>query len=352
MAQDDRRSEAQDRLSGAKSVAIAFVSRHFAEAYGEELKAAAARAGNPVELMLVPEKAGSRLTQSECDRITCTYLDRGTRFDEQLNGAFEAAMVATRTCKWIHLTSSGVNPAPFMAALDAIGAVITSSTGSNAEPVAQTGFTGLLMLARGFPGYVQGQHRHEWRPMRGAALPEDLRGQTLLLIGVGAIGKTFTGYAHAFGLHVVGVRRSSRREDDPVDELHPPSELLALLPRADWIVIACPLTRETRNLLNAEAFKHVKPGARLINIARGEIVDQNAIIEALKSGVLAGAHLDAHTQEPLPADSPLWDMPNVIVTPHNASASTGNDRRAARIFIANYERWARGEPMLNVQTLS
>ena len=125
----------------------AFVSKQFAEIYGEELKSAAARAGRPVELMLVPEKAGTRLTQAECDRITCTYLDRDIRFDEQLTAAFEAAMIATRSCRWIHLTSSGVNPAPFMTALDKIRAVITSSTGSNAEPVAQTGFTGLLMLA-------------------------------------------------------------------------------------------------------------------------------------------------------------------------------------------------------------
>ena len=329
----------------------AFVSGQFAQTYGQELKDAAARAGRPVELMLVPEKAGARLTPAECDRITCTYLDRDIRFDEQLRAAFESAMIATRSCKWIHLTSSGVNPAPFMTALDNIGAVITSSTGSNAEPVAQTGFTGLLMLARGFAGYVRGQQAHEWRPTRGAALPDDLRCQTLLLIGVGAIGKVFTGYAHAFGLKVIGVRRSPETPDDTVDELHPPSALHALLPRADWIVIACPLTRETRNLLDAEAFRHVKRGARLVNIARGEIVDENAMIDALSSGLLAGAHLDAHTREPLPLDSPLWDMPTVIVTPHNASASKGNEPRAARIFIANYERWARGEPMRNIQTL-
>jgi phosphoglycerate dehydrogenase-like enzyme len=231
-------------------------------------------------------------------------------------------------------------------------ATVTSSTGSNAEPVAQTGFTGLLMLARGFPDYIQGQRKHEWRPMRGATLPDDLRGQTVLLIGVGAIGKTFAGYARAFGLKIIGVRRSPRAADDPVDELHHPSKLPELLPRADWIVIACPLTKETRNLVNADAFKHMRKGARLINIARGEVVDEEALIEALRSGRLAGAALDAHTQEPLPADSPLWDLPNVIVSPHNASASNGNEKRCAEIFIANMGHWVRGEPMLNVQKLA
>lgn len=117
-------------------------------------------------------------------------------------------------------------------------------------------------------------------------------------------------------------------------------------------MITCPLTKETRNLLDAEAFKRIRKGARLINIARGEIVDESALIEALKSGRLAGAALDAHIQEPLPADSPLWDLPNVIVTPHNAAASTGNEKRRAELFIANFGRWLRGEKLLNIQKVS
>jgi D-2-hydroxyacid dehydrogenase (NADP+) len=208
--------------------------------------------------------------------------------------------------------------------------------------------TGLVMLARGFHGYMQGQHKHEWRPLRGDALPPDLRGQTLLLIGVGAIGKTFAGYARAFGIKVIGVRRSPMQPGDPVDEMHPPAKLPELWPRADWVVIACPLTRQTQNLVNADAFKRMKKGAKIINIARGEIVDEAALIAAIRSGHLGGAALDAHIREPLPADSPLWDLPNVIVSPHNASASIGNERRCAEMFIANFGHMARGEPMFNV----
>ncbi len=114
-------------------------------------------------------------------------------------------------------------------------------------------------------------------------------------------------------------------------------------------MITCPLTKETRNLLDAEAFRHMRKGARLINITRGEIVDEKALIEALRSGHLAGAALDAHTEEPMPADSPLWDLSNVIVTPHNAAASTGNEKRCAEIFMANFGRWLRGEKMFNMQ---
>ena len=330
----------------------ALVSKQFVAGFGDAFKAVGEHAGKTVSFMTLPEEKGARLPQADCDRIDCTFVDRDIRLDEQLFAAYNDALVASTSCKWIHLTSSGVTPSPFISALDRNGATITSSTGSNAEPVAQTGFTGLLMLARGFPGYIQGQLKHEWRPMRGAALPDDLRGQTVLLIGVGAIGKIFAGYARAFGLKVIGVRRSPATPADLVDELHHPSKLAELLPRADWIVIACPLTKDTRNLIDATAFKRMRKGARLINIGRGEVVDEAALIDALRSEHLAGAALDAHRQEPLPADSPLWDLPNVIVSPHNASASTGNENRCAQMFIANFGHWARGEPMFNVQKLS
>jgi phosphoglycerate dehydrogenase-like enzyme len=329
-----------------------FVSKQFVAGFGDALKAEAQSAGASVEFITVPDAPGSRLSQADCDRIDCTFIDRDIRFDEQLLAAYTEALVASKSCKWIHLTSSGVNDTPYTRALEARGATITTSTGSNAEPVAQTGFTGLLMLARGFPRYIEGQNKHEWMPMRGAALPDDLRGQTVLLIGVGAIGKIFAGYARAFGLKVIGVRRSPGTPDDPVDEMHHPSKLPEILPRADWVVIACPLTQETRNLVNADAFKRMKKGARLINIGRGEVMDQEAFVEAIRSGHLAGAALDAHHPEPLPADSPLWDLPNVIVTPHNASASNGNEKRCAEMFVANFGHWLRKEPMFNVGRIS
>ena len=324
----------------------ALVSKQFIAGFGDAFKAAAG--GKPVEFMTLPETPGARLSQADCDRIDCAFIDRDIRFEEQLMAAFNDALVASKRCKWLHLTSSGVNDTAFARAVQERGGTITTSTGSNAEPVAQTGFTGLLMLARGFPTYIQGQHKHEWRPLRGAALPDDLRGQTVVLIGVGAIGRNFAGYARAFGLKVIGVRRSPMTPDDPVDEMHHPSKLPELLPHADWVVIACPLTRETHNLVDADAFSLMKKGARLINIGRGEVMDESALVDAIRSGRLAGAALDAHAQEPLPKDSPLWDLPNVIVSPHNASASNGNEKRCAGMFIANFGHWVRGEPMFNV----
>jgi phosphoglycerate dehydrogenase-like enzyme len=335
-----------------RSMTTALVSKQFIARFGDEFKAVAGRAGKSVDFMTLPEEPGARLSQADCDRIDCIFLDRDIRFTEHLYAAYCEAVLAARNLQWIHFTSSGIGQQAFVSELHAKGVTLTSSTGSNAEPVAQTAFTGLLMLARGFPAYIQGQHRHEWCPLRGAALPDDLRGQTLVLIGVGAVGTVFAGYARAFGLKVIGVRRSPSRPDDPVDESHPPSRLPELLPRADWIVIACPLTKDTRNLIDAEAFKRMRKGARLVNVARGEVVDETALIEAIRSGHLAGAALDAHRQEPLPADSPLWDLPNVIVSPHNASASRGNEKRCAEMFIANFGHRVRDEAMFNVQHMS
>ena len=330
----------------------AFVPRQFVVKFGDKLKAVAQRAGQSVDFMTLPEQSGARLAQADCDRIDCAFIDHSIRLDEQLYAAYGDAVLGSGSLKWIHLWASGVTHIPFVIPLAGKGVVVTSSTGANAEPVAQTGFTGLLMLARGFPQYMRGQQHREWMPRRGAALPDDLRGQTVVIIGVGAIGKIFAGYARAFGLKVIGVRRTPLAPNDPVDEMHPPSKLPEVLPRADWVVLACPLTSETRNLINARAFGQMRRGARLINIARGDIVDEAALIAAIRSGQLGGAALDAHRQEPLPADSPLWDLPNVIISPKNATASTGNEKRYAEMFIANFGHWIRGEPMFNVQHLT
>ncbi len=327
------------------------VSRQFIAAFGDELKAVAERAGQTVSFVTLPE-GGAKMPAADRERVNCIFLDRDLRFEEKIYAAYLDMVLSAHNLKWINYTSSGVGQQAHVGELGAKGIIITSSTGSNAEPVAQTGFTGILMLARGFGSHIHSQARREWKPLRGNALPDDLRGQTLLLIGVGAVGTVLAGYAKAFGLKVVGMRRSPMKTGEPVDEMHPPSKLPELLPRADWIVVACPLTQETLNLLDADAFKRVKKGAKLINIGRGEVVNEAAMIEALRSGRLGGAALDAHSQEPLPKDSPLWDMPNVIVSPHNASASTGNEKRCAEMFIANFGRWVRGEPMFNVQDVT
>jgi phosphoglycerate dehydrogenase-like enzyme len=208
----------------------------------------------------------------------------------------------------------------------------------------------MLMLARGFPAWMDAQRRHAWEPVRGDSAPGDLRGQSLLLVGVGEIGKVMARIAQALGMHVIGVRRSPRQPEDPVNEMHPPEALDQLLPRAQWLALACPLTDATRRMIDAVRLARLPSGAHVINVARGEIIDEQALTAALASGSLGGAYLDVFEHEPLPADSPLWDLPNVLLSPHNASASRGNDARATEIFLENLGLRARGEPMKNEVT--
>src|SRR5689334_17062953 len=172
----------------------ALVSKEFVAGFGDAFKAVAERAGKSADFITLPEKAGARLSQADCERIDCTFLDREIRFREGFEAAYSDAIMAAKNAKWMHVASSGVNRTPYIFAMDERGAIITTSTGSNAEPVAQTGMTLLLMLARGFTTYVPAQHKREWRPLRGEALPDDLRGQTLLLIGLGSVGKKLAGF--------------------------------------------------------------------------------------------------------------------------------------------------------------
>lgn len=178
-------------------------------------------------------------------------------------------------------------------------------------------------------------------------MPRDLAGQTAVIVGLGHIGREIARLARALGLKVIGVRRSALAPGDPVDELCPPSRLAEIAPRADWLILACPLTEQTRGMVDAALLARLPRNARLINIARGEIVDESALVEALRTRRLAGAYLDVFEHEPLPQDSPLWDLPNVIVSPHNSSAASGNDARIFEIFLENLVRIARNEDLLN-----
>ena len=222
---------------------------------------------------------------------------------------------------------------------------MTTSSGATAQPIAQTAIAGMLALARGFPAWSTAQREHVWAPQRSA--PRDLQGQTMVIVGLGAIGNEIARLAEQFGLHVIGVRRSPRRAGDHAGELVAPSALGSVAARADWLVLACPLTEKTRGMINAEVLAALPPGAHVINVARGQVIDEGALIAALTTGNLGGAYLDVFEHEPLPADSPLWDLPNVIVSPHNSAASTGNSARVAEIFFRNLEHWLRGEALEN-----
>jgi phosphoglycerate dehydrogenase-like enzyme len=297
-----------------------------------------------LELLVLPESREERLVEADCQRVEAAFFSPDV-FPDFSRQFFSAARKSARL-KWLHVFNVGVDH-PIYAEMLERGVRLTTSSGSTAVPIAHTAIAALLMLARNFPSWIDAQRNRVWRPMQGNEVPADLSGQTALILGLGHIGREVARMAKALGLYIVGTRRTLRAVDNPVDELHAPDKVAHLLPRAQWLIIACPLTDETRGLIDAEAIARLPRGARIINIARGEIIQEPALIAALASGHLAGAYLDVFQQEPLPPDSPLWAMPNVLITPHNSGAAAGNDRRVFEIFRENLGRWMRGEALLN-----
>ena len=319
-------------------LATLLVSHQLNARYGTKIAGA--------DLFVLPSDPQARLPDADCARVEIAFFSTDV-FPDHSRQFFSTVRKAPQL-KWLHAFNVGVDH-PIFTELLGRGVRVTTSAGSTAQPIAQTAIMGLLALARGFPRWLVAQRGRQWNPER-KLLPPDLHTQTAVVVGLGRIGAEIARLARALGLKVIGIRRSPRRADDPVDELHPPAALPGLLSRCDWLIIACPLTPETRGLVDAQAIAALPKGARVINIARGEIVDEPALIEALKSGHLAGAYLDVFATEPLPPDSPLWELPNVLATPHNSAVAAGNDERVLEIFLANLERWRRGAPLENEVT--
>lgn len=225
--------------------------------------------------------------------------------------------------------------------------IVTSASGIHAIQISEHIFALLFAFARRLPQAFHHQQQHEWAsPDWGEVF--ELANKTMLLLGVGAIGTRTARLAHAHDMRVIGVRRDPDESVEGIDEMVGPDELHSVLGRADFIVVTLPLTTETRNLLGAAEFDHMKPNAILVNIGRGGTIDEDALIDALNEGKLAGAGLDVTAQEPLPADSPLWEMDNVIITAHYAGKTPHYNGRAFAIFIDNLKRFVADKPMINL----
>ena len=248
--------------------------------------------------------------------------------------------------QWVHIHSAGADRDIYVE-LRGRGVAVTTSSGANAEVVAQTALAGLLALARRLPQLTAAQRGHRWAPLLGGQLPRDLGAQTAVLVGWGPIGQRIGAFLRLLGLRLVVVRTQAAPAQDGV-EMVGFEDFLQVLPRADWLLLACPLTEKTRRLVDARALAALPAGAGLINVARGEVVAEADLIAALQSGRLGGAFLDVFEHEPLAADSPLWDLPNVIATPHSAGHSDGNEARVAAMFLDNLRRWCAGEPLRHV----
>jgi len=226
--------------------------------------------------------------------------------------------------------------------------ILCNAGGVNSNAVSEHAFALLLGLTRRTHLARDDQNNRYWRGMgsKMSVREEELPGKTMLIVGLGNIGGRTAKLARAFGMKTIGIKRNTAGFEDLVDEIYPTREFAEHLPRADVVVLTCPLTDETANLMDASAFASMKPTAYLINVARGGCVDQSAMVSALEDGRLAGAGIDTFVVEPLPQSSPLWDLKNVILTSH-----TGGETRAYEInivdqLIENLNRLARGDDVL------
>ncbi len=229
------------------------------------------------------------------------------------------------------------------------GVRLASAKGVNAKAVAEHAISLILALSRQLHTGRDNQTAKHWRGMIGdpAAREDELGGKTLLIVGLGSIGTRLARLAKAFDLKVIATRRDPKAGGGPdVDRVHANSELAALLPEADIVALTCPLTPETENLIDAKALSLMKPSACLINVARGKVVDEDALIEALRNGRIAAAGIDVTREEPLPESSPLWSMSNVLLTPHTAGETRRYEDNVIDILMENLERLWRGETEL------
>lgn len=254
-------------------------------------------------------------------------------------------LTAAPNIRWHQTTSAGVNHilTPEYLQRDI---VLTNGAGTFAIPIAEFVLTYILFHAKHLTDLLELQANHSWK--KSIQLPmQEVWGKTLLIIGAGSIGQEIAKRASAFGMHVWG----SRRHPQPTpgfEQVVGADEWRSLLPEADYVVLATPLTPETRNLIDAEALRAMRSTAYLVNIARGAVVDEAALITALKEGWIAGAGLDTFQTEPLPADSPFWSLPNVLVTPHCSGFSARITERTIALFLDNLTRYRLGKPLRNV----
>jgi phosphoglycerate dehydrogenase-like enzyme len=235
--------------------------------------------------------------------------------------------------------------------LKAQGIRLASAQGANANAVSEHAISLILAIARRLPEARDNQQKHFWRPMQGdfAKREDELGGKTLLVVGIGRIGGRLARLAKAFDMKVVGLRRNPAAGAEGADEIHGMDKLHELLPEADYVALTCALTPETRGLINAEALSRMKPSAYLINVARGKVCDEAALTETLRAGRIAGAALDVTEEEPLPANSPLWDLPNVFITPHTGGETRRYEDAVLDLMQENLSRLYDGKTEIRNQ---
>jgi phosphoglycerate dehydrogenase-like enzyme len=313
--------ELEDLLSKEKSLAV------------ELIDSAKQKPGVQFDVALISRDVTATSTKQKTAPSTQAYYD---------------LLLNSSALLWVQIHSAGADRQIYLDLMSR-GVTVSGSSGVNAPIVVQNAIAGILMLARKFPFMLKAQTERRWDSLINHPLPPDLAGQTAVIIGRGPIGGGIAKVLRVLGVKTIslGFNEALKGGGSKSDDVRHISELAQVLPQAQWLVIACPLSVETRSLINRETLSLLPNDAHLINIARGEIIVEPDLIEALKNQKLAGAYLDVFASEPLDASSPLWLMNNVIVTPHSAGHSAGNEKRVLELFIENLSLFIAGDKLKN-----
>lgn len=251
-----------------------------------------------------------------------------------------------RRLRWVHVCSAGTDR-PALQLLMRRGVTVTTSAGANAMAVAHSATAGLLAMARGVPYWIESRQARRWSPMAAGGLPPDLTAHRALIVGTGHVGAAMARMLRALGLHVTGVRRAPIAHPD-FDAVTTLDDLPVQVAQADWLLLACPLTPRTKGLVDAPLLAAMKVDAGLVNVSRGEVVDEVALFAALQAGHLRGVYSDVAVDEPPAPDSPWWSAPRVLLSAHSGGLSTGFAPRTVERFIDNLRCLAAGQPLQQV----
>jgi D-2-hydroxyacid dehydrogenase (NADP+) len=261
---------------------------------------------------------------------------------------------AAKKLKWIHATTAGVGQLAYPEIVNS-GIPVTNASGVFSVPMAEHTIGLILALARNFPDTVRQQDAKIWSQQLLWDKPQHLtevNGTTLVIVGYGSIGREIAKRARGLDMRVIGVTRSGKGDLTHVERIVAMERLDEALPEADYLVLSIPETPETRNLMNAERLARLKRGVRIINLGRGSAIDDGALVRALGSGQVGGAALDVAEVEPLPAESALWEAPNLFITPHTSAISSRLWLRETELLMQLVERWFAGRELFNVVDLT
>lgn len=273
------------------------------------------------------------------------FVSSGRYYSEELANILRDSAPRLR---WIQTQTVGMDPFKFHGVPD--GVVVTNAAGLKGRTVGEHAFAMLLGILHQFPEMERWRQKSEWDDGRLRRSVVSVEGLVMLVLGYGSIGQEIARKAKAFDMRVIAINTTGRGEG-PADEIRPIGDLRSVLPDCDAVMLSLPLSGETHHLFGAEQFRAMKPSCVLVNVGRGLVVDQNALFGALDGNEIAGAALDVFETEPLPSESPLWNLPNVIISPHLAGAAGRTYEKFAEFLTENIRRFQAGEDLLNVVTV-